>query len=120
MKEKISDNYRSRPEIWNNIYDPVLNPTGTMPNPWFAGTSLSPASTFWRVSAFSMAIRNINLGYSLPKKIVNMARMNSIRVALTALNPFILYNPYSYKAPDGAYDIYPNLRTYSLGVNLGF
>jgi hypothetical protein len=120
MKEKITTNYQSVPALWANIYDPVLNPGGTLPNPYYSAVSLAPTSTFWRVSALQMALSNINLSYSIPKRFVERARMNSARIVLTALNPFILFNPYDYKAPDGAYDVYPNLRTYSLGVNLGF
>ncbi|OQP38777.1 SusC/RagA family TonB-linked outer membrane protein [Niastella yeongjuensis] len=120
MKTSTRQNYQSRPEIWNNIYDPVLNPTGSMPNPYWQAISLDPSSTFWQVSATQVALKNINLGYSIPKKYVDRIRLSSARVVLTALNPFILYNPYSWKGPDGAYDIYPNLKTYSLGVNLGF
>jgi TonB-linked SusC/RagA family outer membrane protein len=119
MDNKISNGYYSRPAIWGNIYDPVLNPTGNMPNPNWQSVSLTPTSNFWKVSAFRMGVRNVNLNYTIPKKIVSLARMNSARVAFTILNPMYLFNPYSYKAPDGSYDTYPNLRTYSLGVNLG-
>ncbi|WP_207514179.1 SusC/RagA family TonB-linked outer membrane protein [Longitalea luteola] len=120
MSNNISNGYYSRPAIWGNIYDPVLNPTGNMPNPHWQAVSLTPRSNFWKVSAFRMGVRNVNLNYSIPKKIVSLARMNSARVAFTILNPMFLFNPYSYKAPEGAYDAYPNLRTYSLGVNMVF
>jgi TonB-linked SusC/RagA family outer membrane protein len=117
---KISNAYYSRPVIWNNIYDPVLNPTGTMPNPHWQAVSLSPRSNFWKVNAFRMGMRNVNLNYTIPKKLVSLAHLSSARVAFTVLNPLFLFNPYSYKTPEGAYDAYPNLRTYSLGVNLVF
>jgi TonB-linked SusC/RagA family outer membrane protein len=120
MPNQISRTFQSRPEFWGDIYDPLLNPTGKYPNPNFESVSLSPTSTFWQVKAFRVGVRNINVNYTIPKKFTELAHVSSARVVFTALNPFIMYNPYSYKAPDGAYDVYPNLRTYSMGVNLGF
>jgi TonB-linked SusC/RagA family outer membrane protein len=119
MNNNISRNFQSRPAIWGNIYDPVLNPTGTMPNPNWDAISLSPTSTFWEVRAFRMGIRNANLNYSLPKKFTQAIHVSSARIALTALNPLNFYNPFDFKAPDGAYDVFPNLRTFSVGVNIG-
>lgn len=119
MKENINDGVDNRPSIWDNIYDPVLNPNGTMPNPY--KESLNAAtSSFWEVSATTVQIRNINIGYSLPSKYLNTLGLSSLRLNFTALNPFILYNPYDYKYGNGAYDVYPELKTYSLGLNVAF
>ncbi|WP_207492330.1 SusC/RagA family TonB-linked outer membrane protein [Aridibaculum aurantiacum] len=120
MNNDISRNFQSRPAIWNNIYDPELNPTGTMPNPHWEAISLSPTSDFWRVSSFRARVRNINLNYSLSRSVAQMLHVSSARVVLTALNPFNLANPYTYKDSEGPYDIFPTLRTYSVGVNVTF
>ncbi len=120
MKEKITDIQDNRPSIWNNIYDPTLNPTGTMPNPYNEALNLAPTSEFWRVSSTMIQLRNINLAYAMPEKYTKALGLSSCRFNLTALNPFILYNPYSYKNPNGSYDIYPTLKTYSLGLNVAF
>ncbi|WP_140485511.1 SusC/RagA family TonB-linked outer membrane protein [Flavobacterium sp. GSA192] len=120
MNSAINDGIDNRPSIWNNIYDPVLNPNGTMPNPYSEALNLSPTSSFWQRSATSIQMRNINLGYTMPKKYTDALGISSCRLNLTAINPFILYNPFEYKAPNGAYDIYPELKTYSLGLNLSF
>lgn len=118
----IQDN---RPAVWNDIYDPTLNPTGTMPNPYKTtnatlNINLDPTSTFWQRSATNIQMRNINLGYKMPAKYTAALGISSCRINFTALNPFILYNPFDYKNPNGAYDVYPTLKTYSLGVNLAF
>lgn len=120
LNNSINRGFQSRPAFWGNIYDPLLNPGGKYPNPHFENINLSPTSTFWQVSAFRMGMRNVNLNYTVPKKIVDKARLASARISLTALNPVILYNPYDYKAPDGSYETFPDLKTFSLGVNLGF
>jgi hypothetical protein len=125
MKNDLTSIQDNRPSIWNNIYDPVLNPKGTMPNPYQAtgatlNPNLDPTSEFWRVSSTSIQLRNINLAYAMPEKYTRALGISSCRLNLTALNPFILYNPFSYKNPNGAYDIYPTLKTYSLGLNVAF
>ena len=120
MNAAINDGIDNRPSIWNDIYDPQLNPNGTMPNPYNGALNLDPTSIFWQRSATSIQMRNINLGYVMPEKFTTALGISSCRLNLTALNPFILYNPFNYKNPNGAYDIYPTLKTYSLGINLSF
>ncbi len=120
MKSGIDAGIDNRPSIWNNIYDPTLNPTGTMPNPYNEALNLAPTSNFWRRDAASIQLRNINLAYAMPEKYTKVLGLSSCRLNFTALNPFILYNPFDYKNPNGAYDIYPTLKTYSLGLNVAF
>lgn len=118
LNVSIARNFTSLPKIWGNIYDPVINPEGVMPNPNFPDINLTPASNFYKVSAFRLRIPSFNVSYSLPKSLLEKVKINNARVFLSALNPAILYNPYSYKGPEGAWDAYPNLMTFSLGVNL--
>ncbi|WP_207535216.1 SusC/RagA family TonB-linked outer membrane protein [Desertivirga arenae] len=117
LNNDISRVFASLPEIWGNIYDPVLNPSGTMPNPNWSSIYDVP-SEFWRVSSFRMRMTSFNLNYSLPKKVAEKLRVSNARFYLSGLNPFNLYNPYSYKDPSAAWDAYPNLKTYSFGMNL--
>jgi hypothetical protein len=116
--EDISRVYQNVPKYWNDVYDPQLNPDGKYPNPHWEDVSLAPTSEFWRVSSFRMRMRNFNLNYSLPKKITEKMRISSARLVFTGINPLNFYNPYDYKDAEGSWDIYPALRTFSLGVNL--
>src|SRR5690606_2115206 len=99
---------------------PELNPTGYYPNPHWKDISLTPASTFWQVPAFRMNVRSVNLGYTLPDRLTQAAKISNARLFLSAMNPLTLYNPFDYRDATAAYDVYPNLRTYSLGVNVTF
>jgi len=119
MNTQIENNYYSVPAFWSSIYDVDLNPSGKYPNPYWSSVSLSPSSNFWKVSSFRMVMRNLNIGYSIPKNLLDRINVSSARVNLSVLNPAYLFNPFSFKAPDGAYDTFPDLRTYSLGVSLG-
>lgn len=118
MDNAIDRNFQSRPAYWEDIYDPEINPNGKYPNPNWESISLDRTSTFWRVSAFRMGMRSVNLNYSLPPRVIQALHISNARFILTMLNPVQFFNPYDYKAPEGAYDVFPNLRTYSLGVNL--
>lgn len=86
-------------------------------------------STRWVEDASYFRIRNITVGYNLPKTVVNRARMQSLRVyagiqnALTLSN-YLSYNPEvsGYEGPlTGGVDYgsYPIARTYTLGINIG-
>jgi TonB-linked SusC/RagA family outer membrane protein len=118
LETEIGDLFRSGPAYWSDIYDPVLNPTGTLPNPAHEDISLSPVSTFWKTSSFRLRMINANLNYTVPKRIVDYLKLTNARFMVTALNPLILYNPFSYKDPSGSWENYPVLRTISFGLNV--
>jgi hypothetical protein len=39
-------------------------------------------------------MRSINLGYTIPAKLIQKTGLNSVKVYVTAANPFILYSPF--------------------------
>ena len=118
MNSYIRRVYQRVPKYWNNINDPELNPGGAYPNPAWGAVSLDPTSKFWQVSSFRMRMRNFNINYSIPKKIADKLNVSNARVVFTGINPINFYNPYDYKDAEGTWDIYPALKTYSLGINL--
>lgn len=119
FKSKIPQIVDNTVSIWNNIYDPTLNPNGNMPNPAYVEIN-SVDSDFWEVNSFRIACRNITLSYALPQGALNAMKLSSCKLNFVALNPFNLYNPYSFQEPTGSYLDYPTLRTLSLGLNVGF
>lgn len=119
LQRNITSLFQSAPAYWADMWDPVLNPNGKYPNAYHSDVN-SELSSFWGVSAFRLRMVNANISYTLPKSVVNAAKINNARVILSALNPLNLYNPYSYKNSEGAWDSYPVLRTVSLGLNVTF
>lgn len=79
-------------------------------------------SDFWILDASYIRLKNIQLGYSLPKKIMQTTKLGSLRVYVQAENP-LTWNKYR-KGWDpeintgGLY--YPILATYTFGVNINF
>lgn len=75
------------------------NPTNEFPAP---GAALpGGASTGWTTLAYYDAsfarVRSINLGYNLPKSVINRVKIQNARVYVTAQNPFLLWSPYVSK-----------------------
>ena len=118
LNNSINNAYESAPVFWNNIYDPDLNPEGVYPNPYHENISLKPLSSFWEVDGFRMRVRSFSLNYSIPNRLANSLNVSNARVYLSGINPLNLYNPFGYKDSEGAFDTYPVLRTFALGINL--
>ncbi|MFL5739413.1 MAG: SusC/RagA family TonB-linked outer membrane protein [Flavisolibacter sp.] len=106
----------------NDMYDSSDNPNGRYPNMAFYDHAYKN-SDFWTLPSFRCVIRSLSIGYSLPKEWLTRAHISNARLVLSGYNLWDLYNPYPGKYRN-MYDDpnvnYPTLRTWSLGVNLGF
>jgi hypothetical protein len=83
----------------------------------------SVQSSFWRVSAASVRLSRLTIAYNIPNKLYKSVGIKSIRVNITGQNLINFYNPYPDKFMNpmaGSYGKYPNLRKWTLGVNLSF
>lgn len=109
--------YSNRPAFWADHWTPT-NTNAKYPNPYFKDYNNLP-SAFWFRSSTTFRVASFNLAYTLPKEWISRARMNSAKLFLTATNPLNLYNPFDYKDNSGSYVAYPNLKAFSLGLNLG-
>ena len=81
------------------------------------------ASSFWRVSTARVALNRMTLAYTLPKSWLGSIGINSCRINITGQNLINFYNPYpdNFMNPmSGSYGSYPNLRKWTVGVNLSF
>lgn len=79
-------------------------------------------SDFWMLDASYVRLKNIQLGYSFPKKWMQSARLGGLRLYVQAENP-LSWNKYKKgwdpeQNTDGNY--YPILATYTFGVNFNF
>ena len=81
------------------------------------------ASSFWRVSAASIRLSRLTLAYTFPNKWFQKIGVKNVRLNVTGQNLINFYNPYPDKFMNpmaGAYGKYPNLRKWTVGVNLSF
>ena len=70
------------------------NPTNDFPRPDASLQSFPFASTLGYQNGSFIKMRSINLGYTIPARGLNKAGITSLRVYVTALNPFIIYSPF--------------------------
>ena len=129
--------YTNMPSFWNpdnvfvyqDVYDgqgnlvQAANRNACLPNPGYSINTV--ASSFWRISAAQVTLNRLTLAYSLPKawlKSLGIGVQN-VRLNLTGQNLINFYNPYPdnfYSPYAGTYGNYPNLRKWTLGVNVSF
>lgn len=71
-----------------------------------------------------LRLKNVTLGYSLPKSLLRQIAMNSVRIYLSAQNLFTLtsYSGFDPEVGLNGIDngVYPLTRTYSIGLNINF
>lgn len=110
----------------NDMYDSTDNPNGKYPNMAYYDSDKGNAyasSDFWTLPSFRCVVRSMSIAYTLPKDLLTKAHISNARLILSGYNLWDLYNPYPGKYRN-MYDDpktgYPTLRTWSLGVNLGF
>jgi TonB-dependent starch-binding outer membrane protein SusC len=70
------------------------NPTNDFPRPDASLQSFPFASTLGYQNGSFIKMRSINLGYTIPARGLNKAGITSLRIYVTALNPFIIYSPF--------------------------
>ncbi len=69
------------------------NPTNKFPQP-DANSTPQYTSTLSYVDGSFIKCRNINLGYQLPASVLGKAGINSLRVYVSAVNPFVIWAPF--------------------------
>ena len=122
------------PAFWKDmfVYEDVLDAQGnviakqnldaTIPNFSYSAIN-SVESTFWRIDGTTVSLRNVSVAYELPKNWIKKAGISSCRLNLTCQNAINFVSP-EYKGAwsswGGNYGYYPNLRKYSLGLNVSF
>jgi TonB-linked SusC/RagA family outer membrane protein len=70
------------------------NPSNDFPRPDASLQGFPFASTLGYQDGSFIKMRSINLGYTVPSKTLARAGISSLRVYITAENPFILYSPF--------------------------
>ncbi|MBB1286494.1 SusC/RagA family TonB-linked outer membrane protein [Flavisolibacter sp. BT320] len=105
-----------------DMYDEIDNPNGKYPNMAFYDAAYAN-SDFWTMPSFRCVVRSLSIGYTLPKTLLSKVNISNAKFILSGYNLWDLYNPYPGKYRnmyDGPEVGYPTLRTWSLGINIGF
>ena len=107
-------------------FDPA-NPTRYLAYPRLEDLSNSTTpnivtSDFWTQDASYIRLKNIQLGYTFPKKMLQAAKISNLRVYVQAENPLCWnkYKPGWDPEINTSGNYYPILATYTFGVNFKF
>ncbi|MGV3761206.1 SusC/RagA family TonB-linked outer membrane protein [Parapedobacter sp.] len=118
---RIADNhYFYNPE---NPGDPRTNVNGYFPRLKY-GTSAeninNQASNYWLYKANYLKLRNLQIGYTLSKKITERFKVRNLRVFFSGEN-LLMFTDFPGLDPEvGAGAEYPTMRQYAFGLNIGF
>lgn len=100
------------------------NPTNAYPRPDFGGGMTDAQKESMRyVDGSFIKIKNITLGYTLPRKFAEKLSMSRLRVYATITNPFIWSKEEMLDGMDpenNASDSFPLYKTLVFGVNVSF
>ncbi|HZY79876.1 MAG TPA: TonB-dependent receptor [Cyclobacteriaceae bacterium] len=99
------------------------NPTNYIPRPNVSLDNTYFGTTLQYFDASFLKVRNINLGYNLPKAWVNAMRMESLNVYLSVQNPVFISSyvqKYNGVDPELPTRSAPVARTFMLGLNVNF
>ena len=122
-------NYWRKPGDITNIPQPRLYSEGTATSP--PGTNGAGKSSRWVQDGSYFRVKSVNLGYNLPKKLLNRWRIDNARIYVAASNLFTFTNYDGYDPEINTtytgdlnlgHDFYtpPQARTISIGLNFGF
>lgn len=119
-------NYRSGVQPWT-----PENPNTDFPRALYASTLNSRGDTDrWLENGSFMRLKFISLGYSLPATLIEKIGFSSAQISISGQN-LITFTKYTgldpeFNGPPNIFErgvdfgAFPNLKTYSLGVQLGF
>lgn len=98
------------------------NRDGVIPNPYGSPTNTENSSRFLENGAY-FRLKNLQIGYTLPKKATDKFRCSRLRFYVTASNLFTVtqYTGYDPEVGSGVdYGNYPQSRTFTFGLNANF
>ncbi|AHM59812.1 TonB-dependent receptor plug [Flammeovirgaceae bacterium 311] len=80
-------------------------------------------STYWLEDASYLRVKNVQLGYTLPTRLTERARMSNLRIYFSADNLFTFtdyFYGYDPESPVSNGNFYPQVKTFVLGLNVNF
>lgn len=110
------------PYVYNNRWDPATPTLQTLyPRMSISSSYSTQTSEFWQEDVNMLRISSAELGYTLPKKLVQKIHLSSVRLYVNGNNLFTFSDIRDGRNPEAlnaGYSEYPLLRTVSFGISL--
>lgn len=104
-------------DVWS-----LTNSDGSIPNPWGSSRNFENSSRYVEDGSY-LRLKDLSIGYTLPKKWTDKMHMSRWRFYVTASNLFTItkYSGYDPEVCGGVdYGNYPQSRTVMFGTNINF
>ena len=112
--------------IWWDRWTPT-NPNATFPRVWNSNSQNDPGATpssFWVRDASYVRLKNVQIGYTLPEKLLVKTGIKKARIFWTGKDLLTFTKFYKWVDPEaplgGNSYTYPMVKVNSLGINLTF
>ncbi|WP_374164750.1 hypothetical protein [Arcticibacter sp. MXS-1] len=100
------------------------NPDASYPRLTINNTSHNyDNSSYWVRSGAYLRLKNVVLGYTLPKKLTGKAKISSVRLYASGQNLFTwddFYPGFDPEINNSNGEFYPIMKTYTFGLNVNF
>lgn len=121
--------YKSVTNFWKSEAEPGDGKT-FKPRVTGAHTVEQTSGSWWVEDGSFIRIRNIRLGYNLPKSLIQKLSLASAKLYINVENAYV-FSDYPNFDPEGStfqtgamigldYGTYPNPRTWTVGMNINF
>ena len=122
---ELAGNTSKPTTLFRDSWDAETNPDGKFPRPlssWTHNLSNVPSS-FWIIDASYLRVKNLQIGYTLPKKMIAGIGLSHLRVYYSGQNllTFTGFNKgFDPEAPAGARAYYPQVKVNTFGLSVTF
>lgn len=112
--------------LFRDCWDAKTNPGGKFPralSDWSQNDAGANPSDFWIINSSYLRMKNIQIGYTLPKSVCDFVRIARIRIYYSGQNllTFTGFNDgFDPEAPAGARAYYPQVKVNTFGLNITF
>jgi TonB-linked SusC/RagA family outer membrane protein len=117
-----SHNMWAHESYWTDMYDADDNVDGKYPILSDYDNIAAP-SDFWQLNTFRCYVRNLSVGYAIPRVLTSKVNIEQATIGVTGNNLWDFYNPYPdhYRNMyDNSYQGYPTLRTWAINLTVTF
>ena len=104
-------------EVYNNSWTPERTDAKF---PMYGSGTGSYAQTGYLLDASYIKLKQVILGYTFPRALINKIGLEKLRLNLAAYNLFTISAMPKYYDADYLSDAYPPKRTFSVGIQVGF
>jgi hypothetical protein len=120
----FNNNSNADYEYFNNRWT-VNNQNAKYPICWKSPVAnMQQASTFWQRDASYLRLKNVQLGYTIPKSIMQKIKIKNIRIYVGGQN-LLTWSKIKFLDPESSYSTTdgtssPSMKSYSIGANVTF